>query len=118
MGIGVYGDPGLLDAVIKDPLGIGFNNLGYAYDSKTDKPVEGSTTIPIDVNNNGTVEEEELLETKTEASQMVAEGKYPSPPARVLNLVTNGKPWVWYRISLYGRSPMVSNLSAMLVLLP
>lgn len=92
LGIGVYGDPGLLDAVIKDPLGIGFNNLGYAYDSKTNQPVEGSTTIPIDVNNNGTVEEEELLESKTEASQMVAEGKYPSPPARVLNLVTNGKP--------------------------
>jgi len=91
-GIGVYGDPGLLDAVIKDPLGIGFNNLGYAYDSKTNKPVEGSTTIPIDVNSNGIVEAEELLETKDEASQMVAEGKYPSPPARVLNLVTNAKP--------------------------
>ncbi|NMC13317.1 MAG: phosphate ABC transporter substrate-binding protein [Chloroflexi bacterium] len=92
LGIGVYGDPGLLDAVIKDPLGIGFNNLGYAYDSKSNKPVEGSTTVPIDVNNNGVVEAEELLETKEEASQMVAEGKYPSPPARVLNLVTNGKP--------------------------
>lgn len=92
LGIGVYGDPGLLDAVIKDPLGIGYNNLGYAYDSKSNKPVEGSTTIPLDVNNNGTVEAEELLETKDEASQMVAEGKYPSPPARVLNLVTNGKP--------------------------
>ena len=29
-GIGVSGDPGLLDAVVKDPLGIGFNNLNYA----------------------------------------------------------------------------------------
>ncbi|MEN6298733.1 MAG: substrate-binding domain-containing protein [Anaerolineaceae bacterium] len=92
LGIGVYGDPGLLDAVVKDPLGIGYNNLGYAYDSKTNKPVEGSTTAPIDANNNGKVEPEELLETKDEASKMVAEGKYPSPPARILNLVTNGKP--------------------------
>jgi phosphate transport system substrate-binding protein len=91
-GIGVYGDPGLLDAVIKDPLGIGYNNLGYAFDSKSNKPVEGSFAVPIDVNNNGTAEAEELLESKTEASQMVAEGKYPSPPARVLNVVTNGKP--------------------------
>ncbi len=91
-GIGVYGDPGLLDAVVKDPLGIGYNNLGYAFDSKTNKPVEGSFAAPIDVNNNGTIEAEELLESKTEASQMVAEGKYPSPPARVLNLVTKGKP--------------------------
>ena len=36
-GIGVYGDPGLLDAVVKDPLGIGYNNLNYAYDPKTGK---------------------------------------------------------------------------------
>jgi len=27
LGVGVFGDPGLLDAVIKDPLGIGFNTL-------------------------------------------------------------------------------------------
>ncbi len=91
-GIGVYGDPGLLDAVIKDPLGIGYNNLGYAFDSKSNKPVEGSFAAPIDVNSNGAAEPEELLETKVEASQMVAEGKYPSPPARILNVVTNGKP--------------------------
>ena len=35
LGIAVYGDPGLLDAVIKDPLGIGFNNLNYAFDMET-----------------------------------------------------------------------------------
>jgi len=91
-GIGVSGDPGLLDAVVKDALGIGFNNLNYAYDSASGKPVSGAAILPIDNNNNGTADAEELLETKSEAVEMVANGKYPSPPARPLYLVTNGKP--------------------------
>ena len=92
LGIGVFGDPGLLEAVIKDPLGIGYNNLGYAYDANSGSPVTGAVILPIDVNENGQADPQELLETKAEAVQMVAEGKYPSPPARDLNLVTNGAP--------------------------
>jgi phosphate transport system substrate-binding protein len=92
LGVGVFGDPGLLDAVAKDPLGIGYNNLGYAYDAASGKPVAGTLTLPIDGNENGAADSDELLETKTEAIEMVATGKYPSPPARPLNLVTNGKP--------------------------
>ena len=34
-GIGVQADPGLLDAVVKDKNGIGYNNLAYAYDAAT-----------------------------------------------------------------------------------
>ena len=30
LGVGVFGDPGLAQAVKKDPLGIGYNNIGYA----------------------------------------------------------------------------------------
>lgn len=92
LGVGVYGDPGLLDAVVKDPLGIGYNNLGYAFDTISGKPVAGSVALPIDYNENGTADATELLETKDEAINMVATDKYPSPPARPLNLVTNGKP--------------------------
>lgn len=92
LGVGIYGDPGLLDAVIKDPLGIGYNNLGYAFDNETEQPVAGSVALPIDDNENGTADPDEILETKAEAVQMVAEGKYPSPPARDLNVVTKGKP--------------------------
>ena len=92
LGIGVYGDPGLLDAVIRDPLGIGYNNLNYAYDMTTGKPVTGATILPIDVNENGTADPDEILETKEEAVNAVATGIYPSPPARALNLVTKGKP--------------------------
>lgn len=92
LGIGISGDPGLLEAVAQDPLGIGFNNLGYAYDNASGLPVAGTTTIPIDVNGNGQADTDELLETKQEAVEAVATGKYPSPPARILNLVTKGKP--------------------------
>jgi phosphate transport system substrate-binding protein len=92
LGVGVFGDPGLLDAVVKDPLGIGYNNLGYIFDLASGKPVAGSVALPIDANSNGQAEADELLETREEAVQMVASGRYPSPPARALNLVTKGKP--------------------------
>ena len=49
LGIGVYGDPGIADAVVKDPLGIGYNNLNYAFDPNTGKPVAGAVVLPIDV---------------------------------------------------------------------
>ena len=41
LGVGVFGDPGLAQAVKRDPLGIGFNNIGYAYDAKTKLQVNG-----------------------------------------------------------------------------
>ena len=92
LGIGVSADPGLLDAVIKDPLGIGYNNLNYAFDANTGLAVTGAAVVPVDVNGNGIVDPDELLETKEEAIGAVATGVYPSPPARALNLVTLGKP--------------------------
>jgi len=92
LGVGVNADPGLLEAVIKDPLGIGYNNLGYAFDSTTGGYVEGSVVLPIDVNGDGQANPEEVIATKTQGVEAVASGKYPSPPARDLNVVTNGKP--------------------------
>ena len=91
-GIGVSADPGLLQAVVNDPLGIGFNNLNYAYDMTTGQPVAGAVVVPIDINENGQTDADETLDTKTEAVEAVASGKYPSPPARLENLVTKGKP--------------------------
>ncbi len=91
-GVGVYGDPGLLDAVIKDPLGIGFNNLNYAFDFETSKPVAGAQVLSLDANGNGQADADEIYDTKEQAVTAVATGRYPSPPARALNLVTQGKP--------------------------
>ena len=86
--IAVYGDPGLAEAVRVDPLGIGYNNLNYAYDMATGLPVEGLQILPIDVNENGQVDPEEDLSTKQQALEAVIAGVYPSPPARDLYLVT------------------------------
>lgn len=91
-GVGVFGDPGITDAVAKDPLGIGYNNLGYAYDATTGTPINGIDVLPIDVNVDGQIDATETLATKAQAIAAVAAGHYPSPPARALNVVTKGKP--------------------------
>jgi len=92
-GVAVYGDPGLVQVVRKDRLGIGFNNLNYAYDVKTGKPVADIIVLPIDINGNGKLDKaENFYSTKASVQNAIAEGVYPSPPARDLNLLTKGKP--------------------------
>lgn len=92
LGVGVYGDPGLLLAVDKDPLGLGYNNLNYAFDMDTGLPIPGIHIAPLDVNENGIADPSEIYDTKAQAMAAVANGVYPSPPARDLNLVTQGQP--------------------------
>lgn len=87
-GVGIYGDPGIAEAVKKDLLGIGFNNLNYAYDAKTGLPTGGLFIVPIDVNENGKIDPEEDLKTKNKAITAIKSGVYPSPPARDLFLLT------------------------------
>lgn len=92
-GTGIYGDPGLAEAVRKDPLGIGFNNLNYAYDADTGKPVAGLRIVPIDVNGNGKLDENErFYDSKESVLQAIQDGRYPSPPARDLNFLCKGAP--------------------------
>lgn len=92
-GTAVYGDPGLAQAIQKDKLGIGYNNLSYAYDEKSRKLNPGIAIIPIDVNENGAIDpEESFYNTKDEIIAAIADGRYPSPPARELFLVTRGVP--------------------------
>ena len=93
LGSGVFGDPGLALAVKKDPVGIGYNNIGYAYDQKTKKQVSGIRVVPLDLNNNGKIDpDENFYETQNQIVNAIAQGKYPSPPARELFFVTKGKP--------------------------
>lgn len=93
LGSGVYGDPGLALAVKKDPLGIGYNNIGYVYDSKTKKQLAGIKVLPIDINNDGKITpDENFYDSMDDLITAVANGKYPSPPARELYFVSHGKP--------------------------
>jgi phosphate transport system substrate-binding protein len=93
VGTGVFGDPGLATAIQKDVLGIGLNNIGYAYDETSRKPNPGMFPLPIDVNNNGQLDADELFyETKDSLIKAISENRYPSPPARDLYLVSKGIP--------------------------
>ena len=92
-GVAVYGDPGLATAVSEDALGVGYNNLNFAYDADTDRPVAKIQIMPIDLNENGQVDaDESFYATKAELTAAIADGRYPAPPARALYLVTLGAP--------------------------
>ncbi len=91
LGVAVFGDPGLAQAVKKDPAGIGFNNMVYVYDAKTKQPTNGVVPLPIDLNNNGRIDSDEnVYGTTDQITQAIASGKYPSPPARDLYFVMKG----------------------------
>lgn len=93
LGVGVYGDPGVAQAIKKDVVGIGYNNIAYAYDAKTHKPNPGIRVIPLDLNNNGKLDpDENFYNTLDEIVNAIATGKYPAPPSRELYFVTKGKP--------------------------
>jgi len=93
-GIGINGEPSLVDTVIKDPLGIGYSNLNSVFDLSSGGLVPGAVVPPIDIDGNGQADKDngETYSTKDDAFSAVASGKYPSPPARFENLATKGKP--------------------------
>jgi phosphate transport system substrate-binding protein len=92
-GTAVFGDPGLAEAIQKDIYGIGFNNIGYAYNNDTHKLNDGLEIFPVDANEDGTItDDEKFYDVKESVTKAIAEGKYPSPPARDLYLVTKGVP--------------------------
>src|SRR3989338_4731435 len=60
-GVGVYGDPGLLDAVQRDPAGIGYSNFGYVF-TREGPLLPGIKAVAIDVNENGKADPDEIYE--------------------------------------------------------
>jgi len=92
-GTAVFGDPGLANAIQKDVNGLGLNNIGYAYDIKTGKPNPGIAIAPIDLNDNSRIDpEEDFYDSKESIVKAIADGRYPSPPARDLYFVAKGVP--------------------------
>ncbi len=93
LGIGIYGDPALAEAVALDENGIGFNNTIFVYDNKTGRKRAGIEVIPIDINGNDTLDPfENFYGSFYEMLNAIASGVYPSPPARELYFVAKGKP--------------------------
>lgn len=93
LGVGVFGDPGIADAVKQDELGIGFNNVIYAFDISTRKKYDGLEVIPVDMNGNRVIDpEENFYGDLDQITAAIQDGRYPSPPARDLYLVSKGQP--------------------------
>jgi len=93
LGLGMNGDPGVAEAVRKNVEAVGFNNLNFVYDMQTRKKYPGLEVIPIDLNENGKIDpDENFYNTLDEVVKAIDNGKYPSPPARELYLVSGGKP--------------------------
>ena len=93
LGLGVNGDPGVADAVKRDPDGIGFNNLGFIFEMRTRKIYPGLDVIPIDLNENGTLDpSENFYMSMDSVMNAINDGRYPSPPARDLFFVSGGPP--------------------------
>lgn len=92
-GIGVFGDPGLADAVKKDISGIGFNNVIYVYDLTSRIRYPGIEVAPIDLNGDNVLSQEErFYDNLDQLMAAIADGRYPSPPARELYFVSKGEP--------------------------
>ncbi|MEI6682916.1 MAG: PstS family phosphate ABC transporter substrate-binding protein [Bacteroidota bacterium] len=93
LGLGVNGDPGVADAVRKNAGAIGYNNLGFVYEMQSRKIYPGLAVVPIDLNGNGKIDpEENFYDNIDKVMQAINDGRYPSPPARDLYLVSGGKP--------------------------
>lgn len=92
-GTGIYGDPGLADAVGKDPEGIGFNNTAFVYDIKTAKKNPDIDVVPLDLNGDRNISPDEAFYANSDSIlQAISSGRYPSPPARQLYFIAKGKP--------------------------
>ncbi len=93
LGLGVFGDPGVSDAVKNDTYGLGYNNVIYVYDINARTKYDKLEVIPIDLNKNGSIDKEEnFYDSLDLVMKAIKDGIYPSPPARDLYYVSKGKP--------------------------
>ncbi|MCM8760752.1 MAG: substrate-binding domain-containing protein [Candidatus Omnitrophica bacterium] len=88
-GVGVYGDPGILETVKRDPLGVGYNNFSYIF-TREGKIVDGVLIVPIDSNDNGRADANEIFGTRQAAIRAIEDGSYPV--GRKNYLFVKGKP--------------------------
>ncbi len=76
-GVGVYADPGLLEAAKRDPIGIGYSNFSYVF-TREGKVVEGARLVPIDSNENGIADIDEIYNERETAIKAIRAGRYPA----------------------------------------
>ncbi len=92
LGIGINGEPAMVDTVVKDALGIGYGNLNSVFDMTSGNLVAGILVPPIDIDANGQIDAGESYKVKGDIFSAVSSGTFPEPPARFEYLATKGKP--------------------------
>jgi phosphate transport system substrate-binding protein len=75
-GVGVYGDPGILEAVRRDPLGIGYSNFSYVF-GRDGSVIKGIRLVPIDADGNGVADSSEIISGRYAAIKAIESGAYP-----------------------------------------
>ncbi len=88
-GVGVYGDPGLVEAVRRDPLGIGYSNFSFVF-TREGTVAKGIKLVPIDANKNGKADTDEVLGSRDAAIKAIEAGNYPA--TRKNYFFVKGKP--------------------------
>ncbi len=85
----VKGDDSMSKAIASDPLGIGYSNVNYIYSNTTKTPKEGIVVVPLDLNENGTIDpEENFYANRNDIVNAGINNTLPSPPSRLVYLVT------------------------------
>lgn len=92
-GVGIYGDPGLLEAVRRDPMGIGYNNFSFVF-TKEGGLFPGIKLVPIDANDNGVADPDEIYYHKKEAVVAIEKGLYPATRKNYFYIRSNASPLV------------------------
>jgi len=73
--------------------GIGYCSTSVIYNAVTKERKGNIFVVPVDLNANGQADDYELVFDKLDnLKTAISSGKYPSPPARKLYLVTKSKP--------------------------
>jgi phosphate transport system substrate-binding protein len=87
--VGVYGDPGLLEAAKRDIVGIGYSNFSYVF-TREGTVVKGAKLVPIDSNENGIADPDEIYNDRETAIKAIRAGRYPA--TRKNYFFVKGKP--------------------------
>jgi phosphate transport system substrate-binding protein len=86
-------DRSLIEAVLKDTNGVTFNNLGFVYNLQTGKVKDGISVIPLDINGNGKLDEnEQYYEDLQKLINAIEAGKIPQLSVDNVNFVFSKNP--------------------------
>lgn len=85
----VKGDDSMSKSIASDPLGIGYSNINYIYSNSTKAPKEGIAVVPLDLNENRTIDPaENFYNSRDDIVNAEINNALPSPPSRLVYLVT------------------------------